>query len=107
MAALPHAYVKISMLGYAVPDWDRIDSRRALVQSLVQETVDLFGPQRCMVATNFWKNAAVSDTDGRSSEAPSPVRLLEVLHHEFLADYSPEEKEAIFSGTAQRFYRID
>ena len=107
MAALPHVYVKISMLGYSVPGWIRNQTRMDLVRQLVRETVALFGPQRCMVATNFWKNAAMSDSDGLSNVGPDSVQLLTLLYKDFLGDYSEQDKQAIFSGTAKLFYKIN
>ena len=105
MAALPHVYVKISMLGYAIPGWIRTDARQALMRQLVRETVELFGPRRCMVATNFWKNAALSDADGLSDVGPDPVELIKILAG-FLDDYSQEDIDRIFCGTAKEFYKI-
>lgn len=105
MAALSHVYVKISMLGYGVPGWIRTPSRIALVKQLVSETVALFGPQRCMVATNFWKNAALSDSDGLSDMGPNAEQLVTHLN-EFLSDYSQKDRESIFCGTAKSFYKV-
>jgi len=106
MAALPNVYVKISMLGYSVPGWIRTPTRMALIKQLVTETVTLFGPQRCMVATNFWKNAALSDSDGLSDVGPDAVQLLRWLN-EFLIEYSEEDRHAIFCGTAKAFYKVN
>lgn len=105
MAALPHVHVKLSMLGYAVPGWIRNKSRLQLVKSLVRETVHLFGPSRCMIATNFWKNQAVSDSDGLSDVGPEPRRLLELLN-DFLNDYPLTDRQLIFCGTAKKFYKV-
>lgn len=105
MAALPNVFVKISMLGYCIPGWIRHASRIDLMKLLVRETVALFTPQRCMVATNFWKNDALSDADGLSDIGPDPVQFLSLLQ-EFLSDYSEQDRHAIFCGTAQSFYRV-
>ena len=74
------------------------------MKDVVRETVQLFGPQRCMVATNFWKNAALSDSDGLSEVGPDAVQLLTLLN-DFLSDYSDEDLQWIFCKTAQSFYR--
>ncbi|KAH8069761.1 amidohydrolase [Aureococcus anophagefferens] len=65
--AVPQVCVKLSMLGFAVPGWTEHDGKRALVKSLVKETVDLFGPDRCMFASNWHINGAVSNSDGADS----------------------------------------
>lgn len=106
MAALPNVYVKISMLGYAIPGWVRYDYRKQLMKELIRETVELFGPNRCMVATNWWKAAHVSDADGLSDVGPSPVELLSLLST-FLCDYSEDDRNRIFCETAKEFYKIN
>lgn len=105
MAALPQVYVKISMLGYAIPGWKRNSERVALLKQLVRETVEMFGPTRCMVALNWYKDGATSDADGMSDVGPDPVEFLEYISS-FLQDYSDEDRERLFVGTAREFYRI-
>uniref|UniRef100_A0A6U3RVF6 Amidohydrolase-related domain-containing protein n=1 Tax=Ditylum brightwellii TaxID=49249 RepID=A0A6U3RVF6_9STRA len=105
MAALPHVFVKISMLGYAIPGWIRTSEREAVMKGLVRETIELFGPQRCMVATNWWANAAMSDADGLSKVGPDAVCLCEKFVS-FFDGYSNVDLQRLFSGTAKCFYRI-
>jgi predicted TIM-barrel fold metal-dependent hydrolase len=105
MAAFPQVYVKISMLGYAVPGWKRTPERVELMRQLVRETVGLFGPNRCMVALNWYKDAATSDGDGMSDVGPDPVEFLEYISS-FLQDYSDEDRRRLFAGTAREFYRF-
>ena len=105
MAELPNVYVKLSMLGYSVPGWIKSPERIALMRDLVCWTVQTFGPSRCMAATNYWKSAALSDSDGHSDVGPDPVQLLTLLS-EFLKDYSDEDRNRIFCGTAREFYHI-
>ena len=105
MAAVPHVYCKISMLGYIVPGWIRSAEREAIVKGLVLEVVEMFGPDRCMVASNWWANAAASDSDFLSDEAPSSVTLLEKLSSWF-SDHSEEDRTKIFSGTAKKAYKL-
>jgi predicted TIM-barrel fold metal-dependent hydrolase len=102
MAQLPHVCVKISMLGYAVPGWIRTEPRKHLVRDLVRETVDLFGPHRCMVALNWWKDAATSDSGGSSATGPDPVQYLRLVSW-MLDGYSDHERHRMFCGTAQEF----
>ena len=53
VAALPQVCVKLSMLGYSVPGWHETPEREAFARSLVREVISLFGPDRCMFASNF------------------------------------------------------
>ena len=101
MAALPNVHCKISMLGYAVPGW--CQGRIEVVQDLVRETVRMFGPDRCMVGLNWWKDAATSDSDGLSSIGPSPQQFLEHCANKFFVHFSEEDLQKLFCGTAQKF----
>ena len=105
MAAVPHVYVKLSMLGYAIPGWVRTEQRRELLKVLVREVLDLFGPGRCMMAFNWWKNAAMSDADGLSKVGPTPLQYLEFMA-ECLDGFSEKDKDLVFYGTARTFYRL-
>lgn len=106
MAALPHVYCKISMLGYAVPGWCRSKRKTAVLADLVRTAVDLFGPQRCMVGLNWWKDGATSDADFLSDIGPSPVEFLQHCVQDFFVGYSNEDLQQLFCETAKRFYRI-
>jgi len=48
LARLPQVSVKLSGFGFIRPDWDS-----ALVRQFVAETIDLFGPDRVMAASDF------------------------------------------------------
>ena len=106
IAKNPNVYVKISMLGYAIPGWIRTSERIELMKSLVRETVELFGPERCMVATNFWKDAAMSDSDGLSDVGPEIPRFLELIYGFLKDDYSEQDLDCIFCKTAKEFYNL-
>ena len=103
MAALPQVHVKLSMIGYAVPGWIRHSERTEVAKQLCREVVTLFGPQRCMVALNWWKNGACSDADGNSDVGPNPVELLQYMSNWF-GDYSQEDRDYLFFKTARGFY---
>jgi len=105
MAALPNVYVKISMLGWIIPGWITTARRVDIVRKLCQETVELFGPERCMVSTNWWKDGATSDSDGLSKIGPSAVDFLEYMI-EFFVGLTMEEQQRVFGGTAKEFYKI-
>jgi predicted TIM-barrel fold metal-dependent hydrolase len=105
MAALPQVYVKLSMIGYAVPGWISSPDKRKVAKDLCREVVALFGPQRCMVGLNWWKDAATSDADGNSEVGPTPTEMLQSLSNWF-ADYSAEDREYLFCKTARVFYKF-
>lgn len=106
MAALPNVYVKLSMMGYAIPGWIRTKERQAVLKSLVRETIDMFGANRCMVAFNWHVNAAVSDGDGASKVGPNAVELLKMFGW-FFEGYSKEQTEWLYAGTAKKFYQLE
>lgn len=90
LAALPNVVVKISGLGMSDHRWSAASIRR-----WVLSTIDLFGPERCMFATNW-------PVDGLYS---SYAQLIEA-YRELTASFSPDEKEAMFRLNAERYYRI-
>eukprot|EP00546_Thalassionema_frauenfeldii_P017537 CAMPEP_0178896136 /NCGR_PEP_ID=MMETSP0786-20121207/989_1 /TAXON_ID=186022 /ORGANISM="Thalassionema frauenfeldii, Strain CCMP 1798" /LENGTH=322 /DNA_ID=CAMNT_0020566473 /DNA_START=82 /DNA_END=1047 /DNA_ORIENTATION=+ len=85
MAKLPNVYVKISMLGRIIPSWIQSTRSIDLIRKLCQETVILFGPERCMIASNFHGDAASSDSDGYSTVGPTAVEYLEFMMDFFAA----------------------
>jgi predicted TIM-barrel fold metal-dependent hydrolase len=90
LAQLPHACVKLSafsLLGNP-PD------ERA-VRSVVGELLELFGPQRCMVGSNFPVERLAGDFSSLYELVLSCLR-----------DLSDEQRVEVLSGTARRFYRI-
>jgi len=105
MSECSNVYVKLSMIGYAIPGWIRTPERRALMQTLVREVLDMFGPQRCMMAWNWWKNGAVSDSDFLSDVGPTPLQYLEFMAA-CLEPYTPEEQDRVYYGTAAEFYKL-
>jgi predicted TIM-barrel fold metal-dependent hydrolase len=61
----------------------------------LETCVEAFGPDRCMFESNF-----PVDRGGAT------YRTLWNAFKRFAAGYSPSEKAALFSGTAERFYRL-
>ena len=106
MAQNKNVFVKISQLGYVIPGWILTQERIEMMRVLVRETVELFGPERCMVATNFWKNAAQSDSDGISDIGPDIPAFLGLICG-FLKDYSEQDLDRIFCKTAADFYGVN
>jgi predicted TIM-barrel fold metal-dependent hydrolase len=105
MSALPNVYVKLSMMGYCIPGWIRTPERQALLKSLVLETIEMFGINRCMVAWNWHVTGAVSDGDGASEVGPDAVELLEYFMS-FFEDFTEEDRAQLFAGTAKEFYGL-
>jgi len=103
MAALPHVHVKCSMLGYVVPGWHVNAEKEAFLRSLVREVIQLFGARRCMFASNWHVNAAVSDFGGDTG--PSMSQLYTSFQM-WVADLPELEQEQLFAATAEQFYRI-
>jgi len=108
LAALPQVSCKLSMLGVAVPGWPAGGAKEELLRGLVLETISLFGARRCMFNSNWHINGAVSNSDAGdvpSDEALTMASLFERFHG-WVAHLGEAEREALFAGSAERFYRI-
>ena len=105
MAALPQVHVKLSMLGYSVPGWHADAAKEALLSSLVRETISLFGAKRCMFASNFHINGAVSDSDGACQTGPTMSELYG-FYSRWVADLPEDDQRWLFSESARSFYRL-
>lgn len=90
LAQLPHVYVKLS--GFSVLGNPR-DERA--VCDVVSELLDLFGPQRCMVGSNFPVEKLAGDF---ASLYDLMLTSLQAL--------SDDERAGVLAGNARRFYRI-
>jgi predicted TIM-barrel fold metal-dependent hydrolase len=91
IARLPQVSVKLSGFGFIRPDWDS-----ALVRQFVAETIDLFGPDRVMAASDFPTDRLFGSYDtvlGALADA--------------IGDLGIAERRAIWGGNACRLYRID
>jgi predicted TIM-barrel fold metal-dependent hydrolase len=105
MAALPHVYVKLSMLGYCVPGWHEDAQKESFLKDLVREVIALFGAGRCMFSSNWHHNGAVSNSDGIDVTGPD----MEELFGKFFSwvnDMDAADQTCLFSGTASSFYRV-
>ena len=90
LAAIPHVAIKLSGLGFIMRDWT-LDQ----VRPFVLEAIDLFGPDRCLVA---------SDTPTDKLFAPID-RYLEA-YHSITADFADDDRRAMFGRNANRIYRL-
>jgi predicted TIM-barrel fold metal-dependent hydrolase len=91
LAALPHVAIKISGMGFAWRDWteDR-------VRPLIREAIELFGTDRVMFASDLPTDRLFGTVDRHLS-----------AYHAIVADFSRDERCALFGGNANRFYRLD
>lgn len=65
------------------------------IRQWLRQAVSCFGPRRCMFGSNCPPDTIFHD-----------FKVLLKMYREALADYSPDEQEMIFYGTAQRIYRL-
>jgi predicted TIM-barrel fold metal-dependent hydrolase len=90
LAERPNVSVKISGLGMSEPTWSAES-----IRPLVLETIDIFGADRSMFASNFPVDKAFSSYD--------------VLYDAFktiTAGFSADERRALFHDNAERIYRL-
>lgn len=90
LAACENAIVKISGLGMMNWNWTTES-----IRPFVLETIDIFGVNRCMFASNFPVDKLYSS--------------FEVLFSSFeliVDDFSEAEKKMLFESNAEKFYRI-
>ena len=90
LAAVPSVSVKLSGLGTFIHVVDR-----AHIERTVRETIELFGPERCLWGSNFPIEKLWTD-----------YASLIGAYRQVLAPLSPAAQEAIFGGTARRLYRL-
>lgn len=90
LSALPNVAVKISGMGFAFRPWS-IDQARPYVL----ETIDLFGPDRAMVASNFPTDKLFGSFDAHLG-----------AYDAITAGFSAAERAALFAGNANRIYRL-
>lgn len=90
LSQLPNVCVKLSGPHMFLRNWT-VESYRPLFA----ETVELFGPGRCMIASNVPPDATV-------------IAFAEIYRrfYELTAGYSEAERRAMYHDTAARFYRL-
>ena len=89
-AGAENTALKISGIGLPGRAWSVADNRR-----VVLDAIDIFGPGRCMFASNFPVDSLVG------SFATICNGFLEIT-----ADFDASERTAMFAGNARRLYRI-
>lgn len=91
LAAAPNVSVKISGLGLKGQPWTLEGNRRVIL-----DTIELFGIDRCMFASNFPVDGLRADFD-----------LIFGAFKQVVADFPRADQEKLFAGNAKRFYRIE
>ena len=90
-AKVENVRVKISGLGIAGGGWDANSNRE-----VIRRTIDLFGPSRCMFASNFPVDSLCAGFD----------RIWQGFD-EATSDLSASDRKALFHDTAVRTYGLD
>jgi len=90
LAAIPHVAVKISGIGFAFRPWT-IEQMR----DYVLETIDLFGTDRAMIASDFPTDKLFGGFDQHLD-----------AYNAIVADFADGERRALFAGNANRLYRL-
>ena len=85
-----HVDIKLSGLGMVDHKWT-VESIRPYILTMI----DIFGPRRAMFGSNFPVDSLYSD-----------FATLFDAYDTVTRDFSDAERDALFAGTAERFYRI-
>lgn len=90
LAQADNVVCKISGIGMT----DRLFTRQSL-EPWVERCLELFGPQRCVIGSNWPVDRISSSYD-----------VIMDLYRDFIATLSPAEQHAVLSDNAARIYRI-
>ena len=90
MSLEPNTFIKLSEFGVKGEDWNYYQNKK-----IIHELIDLFGPQRCMFASNF------------------PVSKIKISFDDLYKNYkkivknfSDDEKKWLFAKTASEVYNL-
>lgn len=92
LADVGQVYLKVSMLSYPDRDWDRNE----LVRESALRAIDLFGPGRCMFASNF----PVEKRMGW------PADRLYTAFRDLVSHLGAADRQKLFADTARQAYRV-
>jgi predicted TIM-barrel fold metal-dependent hydrolase len=90
LAAVPSMHIKLSGVGFIHRRWTLENIRPFLLRA-----IDLFGPQRCLVASDFPTDKLFDNFDAHMA-----------AYTEILDGFSDAERRAMFAGNAVRVYRL-
>ncbi len=96
LAGVSHTHIKLSMLYFGQNGYHEDPEKEARVRDLVLETIELFGPDRCMFASNY----PVDRIHGID------IPTLYGLFHRWTSHLPLSEQAALFHDTAARVYRM-
>jgi predicted TIM-barrel fold metal-dependent hydrolase len=104
LATLHNVHVKLGGLGQQVGGFafDKLplppasEEVAAAWRPCIRTCIDLFGPGRCMFESNFPVDKGMVG-----------YRTIWNAFKRLVADFSEDEKHALFSGTARRVYKLD
>ncbi|WP_213939058.1 amidohydrolase family protein [Pseudomonas sp. dw_612] len=91
LALQPNVHIKLSEFGLKDSPWNYDDNRVVVVTAL-----EIFGPERCMFASNFPVAGLRASYDTIANGMAA-----------MLAPLGRNVQEAVFAGNAQRFYRLE
>jgi len=91
LARLDNCMCKLSCLCIPEGQWDYEGNR-----AIILETIDLFGPDRCMFASNFPVDGMQVDFDTMFND-----------YKRITDGFTAVERRSLFHDTAARFYRLD
>tara|TARA_B100001115_G_scaffold42524_1_gene31640 strand:+ start:2531 stop:3349 length:819 start_codon:yes stop_codon:yes gene_type:complete len=94
LASLPQAYMKLSMLWFGCDGYHSDPVKTSFMRDRVRETIDIFGVERCMFASNYPVD--------RFKHIDIPTLYGQFL--EWSTEYTRDEQIALFHDTAQRAY---
>ena len=93
-AAVPRSVLKLSGVHHATPGWS-FAHHAASTRRAMREAIDIFGPDRCMFASDF---PVISGA--------SAYFDLWSTYDQTVSDFSESERHALFAGVATRFYHL-
>jgi predicted TIM-barrel fold metal-dependent hydrolase len=96
LAQVSHIHVKLSMLWFGRAGYHQDHEKEAKIKNLVRETIDMFGPDRCMFASNYPVDRI----------AGIDIPTLYGQFASWTADLPPADQASLFHDTAARVYRV-
>ena len=90
-AELPQAALKLSGIGLKGRPWRLEDNER-----IIKDAIEIMGPSRCMIASNFPVDGVCGDFDTIIGGFRTAI-----------AGFTEAEQRAMLAGNAVRIYRLD
>ncbi|KAL6056209.1 putative metal-dependent hydrolase, TIM-barrel fold [Balamuthia mandrillaris] len=119
LSQLPQVHVKLSMLGWVYPLWFEKDEQHQeavqQVRDCMMQVVRMFGPERCMFASNMPVDRVIFGEEGKERKSKEDELSAEVMYGRFkewveeemrMEKLAPEAMHQLFHRTAETFYRL-